>query len=646
MRPCTLDDLLDLEALSDPQSSPDGTRIAVVATRRNVEEDRDCSTVEVVDLGSGARVRLTQGPQDKAPRWSPDGQWLAFLRAQDGPAQVWLLPTAGGEPHRLTDLPLGAGELTWSPDSSSIAVTAPELPKDAQPHDPVVVKRLGSKADGSGRLGPLTVHAHTVEVATGTMARLTCGDLVVQDLAWSPDGAQLALVTATHDRRHLDAVSHVFTVLAQGGALRQVTDWGGSAAAPTWSCDAESIIFAGQPAPLDSGHTKLWRVAARGGTPDLVAPDLDRNVMVGNPGYPGARPRVTASGEIVFCLREAGAVHLVSAGVDGQLRTLLGGQVTVAGVSHDPLVCLVSDAGSTPDLHVVDPSGARRVTRTNAAFFDEVTVAEPQPRTFCAPDGLKVHGWVTGARGDAPQPLLLDVHGGPHNAWGPSFDPVHAYAQLLAAQGWAILTLNPRGSDGYGEEFWRAARGAWGVADADDLLSAVDALVEDGTADPERLAVTGYSYGGYMTCWLTTRTDRFAAAVPAGVVTDLVSFCGTADLAGLSDRAEFGVSAAGDPELLRTLSPLTFVDAVRTPTLIVQGAADDRCPVSQAEQWFTALCTLGREVELVLYPDASHLFVLSGRPSHRADWNRRVAEWVTRHTAHVATTSQVQRLPS
>lgn len=639
MRPCTLNDVLDLEQLHDPQSSPDGLRVALVVTRRDVEEDRDCSTVEVVqDLMTGARRRLTQGPQDTAPRWSPDGHWLAFLRAQDGPAQVWLLPTTGGEPHRLTELPLGVAELTWSPDSATLAVTAPELPESAEPHDPVVVTRLLSKSDGRGRLGPLTVHAHTVEVSTGATTRLTSGDLLVRDLAWAPDGSRLALVTAEHDDRHLDAVSHVFSVPATGGALRQVTDWHGSAAAPTWSPDGATVVFAGQAAPLVSGHTKLWRVDSGGGTPTLVAPDLDRNVLVGAPGYPGARPHVTASGEVVFCVREAGAVHLVSAGADGQVRTLLGGQVTVSGASHDPLVCLVADAHSTPDLYAVDPSGVRRVSRTNAAFFDEVEVAEPRPRAFCAPDGLEVHGWVTGARGDTSQPLLLDVHGGPHNAWGPSFDPVHAYAQVLAAQGWAVLTINPRGSDGYGEDFWRAAHGAWGVADADDLLSAVDALVEDGTADPERLAVTGYSYGGYMTCWLTTRTDRFVAAVPGGVVTDLVSYCGTADLAGQLDRAELGVTAADDPELLRRLSPLTFVDAVRTPTLVLHGAADDRCPVGQAEQWFTALCSLGRTVEMVLYPEASHLFLLSGRPSHRADWNRRVLDWVTRHTAAAVAT--------
>ncbi len=636
MRACTIDDLLGLESLSDPRCSPDSRRAAVVVTRADREQDRNVTTIDVVDLASGERTALTQGPADRSPRWSPDGRWLAFLRGEDGPAQVWLLPIAGGEPHRLTELPLGVTELSWSPDGTRLAVAAPELPEGAQPHDPVVVTRLVSKSDGSGRLGPMTVHAHLVDVESGGTTRLTEGDLVVRDLSWAPDGSRLALVTATHDRRDLDAVTHVFTVPAAGGALTQVTQWEGSATSPVWAPDGRSLVLVGRSEPLVSGHSSLFRVDAAGGVPQRIAPDLDRNVMVGGPGYPGARPQPTADGGVRFCIRDEGAVHLVEVDATGSVRTLVGGEVTVSGASAEPLVVLLADACSTADLHVVEAGGPRRITSTNAGFFAEVEIAVPQSRRFTAPDGVDVHGWVTGVRGDGPQPLLLDVHGGPHNAWGPSFDPVHAYSQVLATQGWAVLTLNIRGSDGYGEKHWTAARGAWGVADADDLLSAIDELVEEGVADPARLAVTGYSYGGYMTCWLTTRTDRFAAAVPGGVVVDLVSFSGTADVAGLLDPMEFGVTPSTGAELLREMSPLTRVMDVRTPTLILHGADDDRCPVGQAEQWFTALRTQECEVELALYPGGSHLFVLSGRPSHRADWNRRVVDWVTTHTGQGA----------
>ena len=630
MRPCTLDDLLDLEQLSDPQADPAGARVAVVVSRRDEEHDRDVSHLELVDLASGDRTRLTRGAADRSPRWSPDGRELAFLRAGEGPGQVWLLPLGGGEPYALTDQPLGVDELCWSPDGTRLAVTVPVLPDGHRASDPVLVDRLGSKADGSGRLGPLTVHLHVVDVGDGATRALTSGDLVVRDLAWSPAGDRIALVTAQHERRDLDGVSHVFTVAAGGGPLVQVTRWTGTAAAPAWTGDASALVLAGRAEPLTSGHTRLWRVDAAGGAPVPLAPDLDRNTMVGAPGYPGARPSVTPAGQVRACVRERGAVHLVETPLEpGPVRTLVGGSVTVSGASGD--VVLVAGERSTADVHVLAGSGTRRVTRTNADFFEQVDVAEPQERVFRAPDGLEVHGWVLGARGDGPQPLLLDVHGGPHNAAGPSFDPVHAYRHLLAARGWAVVTPNPRGSDGYGEAFWRGAHGAWGLADEGDLLAVVDALVDDGTADAARLAVTGYSYGGYLTCWLTGRTGRFAAAVPSGVVTDLVSFRGTADVAGLFDPAELGSGAAEDEERLREMSPLTHVAEVRTPTLVLHGEADDRCPVGQAEQWFTALRTLGRDVEMVLYPEASHLFVLQGRPSHRADWNRRIVDWVVRH---------------
>jgi CubicO group peptidase (beta-lactamase class C family) len=210
---------------------------------------------------------------------------------------------------------------------------------------------------------------------------------------------------------------------------------------------------------------------------------------------------------------------------------------------------------------------------------------------------------------------------------------VHLYHQELVALGWTVLLLNPRGSDGYGERFFTAAIGGWGQADAKDLLEPVDALVAEGIADPRRLAVTGYSYGGYMTCYLTSRDDRFAAAVAGGVITDLVSMGGTSDLGHALSNLELGVPAWSGRDRLAPMSPLTQVGQVRTPTLILHGAADVRCPVGQAEQWHTALRERGVPSRLVLYPNASHLFILGGPPSQRIDFNRQVLDWVTRYTS-------------
>ena len=248
-------------------------------------------------------------------------------------------------------------------------------------------------------------------------------------------------------------------------------------------------------------------------------------------------------------------------------------------------------------------------------------------------DGTVVHGWVVRDPDAAgPQPLLLDIHGGPHNAWNGAADDWHLYQQELAARGWTVLLLNPRASDGYGEAFFTAALGAWGEADAKDFLEPIDELVAEGIADPDRLAVTGYSYGGYMTCHLTSRDDRSPPRWPASSPTwrawparpiTGTSSASTSLSAGLDARDRYDA-----------MSPLAAVDRVRTPTLVYHGAADVRCPVGQAQQWHAALRERGVPSRLVLYPESSHLFVLDGRPSHRLDYNRRVVDWVEHHAGN------------
>jgi dipeptidyl aminopeptidase/acylaminoacyl peptidase len=208
---------------------------------------------------------------------------------------------------------------------------------------------------------------------------------------------------------------------------------------------------------------------------------------------------------------------------------------------------------------------------------------------------------------------------------------VHIYHEVLASQGWSILRLNPRGSDGYGEDFFTAVVGKWGEIDEQDFLCAVDALVEEGLADRERVAVCGYSYGGHMTNWLTAKTDRFAAAVSGGCLSNYASFYGNSDLGYWIGAHEFGAEAYEARDRYAELSPISYVEGVTAPTLILHGENDDRCPVGQAEEWFVALRRRGEEVELVRYPGASHLFILTGRPSHRIDYNERIADWVTRH---------------
>ena len=212
-------------------------------------------------------------------------------------------------------------------------------------------------------------------------------------------------------------------------------------------------------------------------------------------------------------------------------------------------------------------------------------------------------------------------------------DDVHLYHQRLADHGWIVLTLNTVGSDGYGQDWFAGLRGAWGRADEGQFLGAIDTLIEEGLADPDRIAMTGYSYGGFMTNWLLSRTNRFAAAVTGGCVTNLASFYGTADLGPLLLSCELDADLAEDPQRYTDLSPLTRAETVTTPTLILHGEQDHRCPVGQAEEWFTALRSRGVPVRLVRYPGAGHLFILDGRPSHRLHYNEQVVEWLLEHVA-------------
>ncbi len=275
--------------------------------------------------------------------------------------------------------------------------------------------------------------------------------------------------------------------------------------------------------------------------------------------------------------------------------------------------------------------------RTSHGASLDVTRFPHTEREFTIADGTVVHGWIiSDPEQDGARPLLVDVHGGPHNAWNDLADEMHLYHQDLVARGWAVLIVNPRGSDGYGEAFYNGVSAAWGTADANDFLEPIDTLVAEGFADPKRLAIAGYSYGGYMTCYLTSRDSRFAAAVSGGVVSDLVSIEGTAaDAEGLG-AVELEAFPWQDPARYAEMSPYTRVDQVTTPTLILHGEEDRTCPVGQAQQWFSALKGQGVETEMVLYPGAGHIFPIAGRPSHRLDYNRRVLAWLERFAGDAA----------
>jgi dipeptidyl aminopeptidase/acylaminoacyl peptidase/CubicO group peptidase (beta-lactamase class C family) len=650
-----IDDLTTFAVPEQPALSPDGGQVVYVLRTSDVAADAEVRALWRVGAGEGEPEQLTRGKADVAPAWSPDGSKIAFLRAQDGPAQLWLLPAAGGEPEQLTTLPLGAGAPRWSPDGSKIAFAAPvdqhaEAGEDDQARArragaPVETGRLDYQADGAGLLRTIRKHLHVLEVAGRQCRQVTSGDWHAGDPAWSPGSDRLAFAAETAPDADLTLRVPVYVLDVTGvPAEPELAGLADGVGGPlVWTADATALLVVGM-AGAPVGHAGLLRVPLDGGVVVDLAASLDRNVMPGGPGYPGALPQFSEDQQtVLFCVRDRGCTHVYSVpaagGTPHPVVTGAGRNVLGMSVSGRTAAVVLATPASFGEVVVVDlTTGVESVRTGHGAGLADVELFTREEREFTISDGTVVQGWLVRdpANGEQPGPLLLDIHGGPHNAWNGAADPVHLYHQELAARGWTVLLLNPRASDGYGEQFFTAALGKWGEADARDFLEPVDQLVAGGVADPARLAVTGYSYGGFMTCYLTSRDSRFAAAVAGGVVADLVSMAGTGDAGHFLSEYELGGQPWADPVRYATLSPLAQVSNVRTPTLIVHGTADVRCPVGQAEQWHTALRERGVPTRLVLYPDASHLFILQGKPSHRIDFNRRVAEWVEQYAAAAA----------
>lgn len=625
-----IDDLTAIAVPSQPALSPDGSRVVYTLRTPDAGRDRNVEQLWTVPVAGGAPRRLTTGDADTDPAWSPDGRRVAFLR--DG--QVHLLPADGGDAERVTDLPLGAGAPVWSPDGDRLAFAAPVDPTDGK--GPLVATRVDFQADGAGMYGAVRHQLHVLDVATGACRQVTDGREHAGRPAWSPDGRTLAFTRKVGDDSDLTwrTAVHLLDVADPKARPRVVALEGGVAGAVSYAADGASLLVVGHPGdPV--GHQHLFRVPLDGGEPASLTAHLDRNVMAGAPAYPGGRPHETADGRVLFCIRDRGCTHLWSTGAtEGPVLAGEGRVVSGLSVVGDTAVVVLGTPTSYGELVALDlATGAETVLTDHGAALRDVELFVPESRTFTISDGTEVQAWlVRDPERSGPRPLLLDVHGGPHNAWNAAADEMHLYHQELADRGWVVLLVNPRGSDGYGESFFDGVNGAWGVADANDFLEPIDTLVAEGVADADRLAVTGYSYGGFMTCWLTGHDDRFKAGVAGGVVSDMTSMYGTSDDGPCMSRYELGGTPWEQLESYAAMSPLTRVADVTTPTLILHGRDDLTCPVGQALQWHTSLRERGVPTELVLYPGASHVFILLGPPSQRADYYGRVVDWVERYT--------------
>jgi dipeptidyl aminopeptidase/acylaminoacyl peptidase len=529
-------------------------------------------------------------------------------------------------------------DFRWSPDGRLVAFLAPSsgregdssaLTNPAQASDPIVVETSGYKSDGSGFRRGFTKQLFVLDTTTLKSRKLTNCDGDVTCIAWSSDGTRLAYaasVTASSDSISSTALN---VIGLDGNPPKQVGSLVDTVAAVDWLEDDHALVFGGS-TDVSVGMTSIYRQTPDDRLPAQILTDLDLALELIGVDRAANLVVLAANGggtRRVYTL-DASAGELVCHGSDNAVSL---GEITLGPTTTGTAVASAPDTfGEVAQLDLATGEVTTLTCYTREAI-PTTDLVRPEPREFRISDGTVVHGWLIrdpGATG--PTPLLLDIHGGPFSAWGPSLNSICPYHQPLVAAGWSVLLLNPRGSNGYGAAFAESNVGTCGIGDVADLLEPIDALVADETVDPARLAVTGYSYGGFMTCALTTVTERFSAAVAGACVSDVASELASSDL-GNRVALHYGPLTNGDQQQIDDQSPIRRVSHVRTPTLLLHGMDDSRCPTGQSEEWFSALLARHIPVRMVLYPGASHNLRTRGRPSHRLDYARQLVRWMNQH---------------
>ena len=635
-RRMTFDDVIALRTVADPQLSPDGKWVAYTVSRADLEQNASDADIWLAStLGEFPSRLTTSKKNDTSPRWSPDGKRLAFISAREEKPQIFVMPVGGGEPERLTEHKGGVRSIAWSPDGRSIAFIADQEPTPAEE------KRIKEKDDAvvvdtNYKFNRLWV----IDVATKAARMLATGEVVASDPQWSPDGMRIAYATNPTPRADDGSLTDIWVIPVSGGAARPLVAGAGADQSPRWSPDGTQIAYVTSPGS-DVRQLRLAVIPAVGGQPRIVAPEFL---------YAPQAPSWSPDGRTLYFsapVRTTGQLFAVpAAGGTPRQLTSLNGVITASSFARDGRT--VAFTASTPekpaDVQVATLGGAalapRQLTDHNPQVRD-LLLGTSEVVTWKSSDGMEIEGVLlrpVGYEAGRRYPLVAYIHGGPAGAWTQGFAAGWSNpGQVLAAQGYAVLYPNPRGSSSYGERFLRANIKDWGAGDYRDIQTGIDALVAKGLADSTKLAQAGWSYGGYMTAWTLTQTNRFKAVVVGAGLTDMYSMYATNDIPRTLD-GYFGAEPWNDTTEYRKRSAMTYIKNARTPTLILHGMADLRVPIGQAQELYTGLKKNGVPVQLVMYPREPHGLQ---EPRHQLDKMRREVEWISRWTAGAATTQVV-----
>jgi dipeptidyl aminopeptidase/acylaminoacyl peptidase len=665
-RPVIPEDLYRIQSISSTRLSPDGRHVVYAQQRVDEKTEKKYANLWVAPVEGGEARQFTFGDQnDSTPRWSPDGGQIAFLSNRvdkEKPAQVYLIPFGGGEARPLTSIDSGnsaeIGDFSWSPDGKKLLLSmrkkdpeALEREKDEQKKKLGVVARhydrLYYKLDGYGYLPHERWHIWTADAHTGKAKQLTDGPVWdEQNPAWSPDGKWIAYISnVCEDPDSYPDRTDLFVMPAGGGAPRKIDTPVGEVAQPSFSPDGRWIAYYGQEGEgLWYKNTGLWVAPADGSAPPCnLTEQYDLHVSswtINDLSSPEVMPPTWSpdGSTIYFPVVQHGSSLLQAIQADGtHMRTVIGEGGVVGSFSFDRdakrLAYFYGKMDDPGQVYVreMETGAVKPLTQVNGDLLKVWDLGEVEEAWIKGPAGNDLHGWILKPPGFDPAkkyPSIMEIHGGPLTQYGQHF--MHEF-YYLASKGFVVHFTNPRGGRGYGEAHAGAIHGGWGGADYDDLMAWADYVEKQPYIDPQRMGVTGGSYGGYMTVWIIGHTQRFKAAVTQRCVSNFVSMWGSSDFNWSFQQELSNKPPFEDLQKYWDHSPIKYIGNAKTPTLVIHNEMDLRCPIEQGEQVFVALKRLGVPTEMVRFPEEFHGLSRTGRTDRRIARLNHIARWFEKY---------------
>jgi dipeptidyl aminopeptidase/acylaminoacyl peptidase len=630
-RPLKPSDMYRLPFIGDPQPSPDGKWVAYTVSTIDSIKDKRASAIWMISADGSQDLRMTNSPEGESkPRWSPDSKYLSFLssRQESKGSQVWLMDRRGGEGRRLTEFKGGVEDYAWSPDGQKLLLTLSDQEAEdtgkVRTTKPYVIDRYKYKEDVEGYLfKKLYTHLYIFNITTKKLDTLTKGAHDDGSAVWSPDGSTIAFVSNRTEDPDKNENSDIYTIAAQPGSTpRQLTTWKGGDNAPRWSPDGQWIAYTRSTADADYimyDEPVLALISKDGGEPRLLSRSLDRPVR---------NPRWARDGRTIMAVVDDDRTQYLAAfsPADGKMTRVADGPRTFGPadpLSGDSWLTTLSEPQLPTEIFILENGKPRRLTHHMDEFLAPLALASVEGFTSKSSDGTQVSGllWTPAAAVQGQKlPLILFVHGGPVGQDTYGFTLIQ---QTLAAGGYAVASVNYRGSSGRGLDYCKVISADWGNKEVIDLHGAVDHLVKKGIADPEKLGVGGWSYGGILTDYLIASDTRFKAATSGAGTGFTLSLYGVDQYINQYNN-EIGAPWKSIDKYLKISYPLLKADRIRTPTLFLSGEKDFNVPTAGSEQMYQALRTLGIPTEMIIYPGQFHGITI---PSYQRDRLERYLAW-------------------